>query len=381
MTHTACGGTIEIRTDPKNTAYVVTSGARARDTGSDVVVAERSGALLIGDEAERERARQDAFRAFEVGIEDREEAVVAKERVEELWEASKVGWERHDDTNAILRKAFRVGRDERKRQAERDGGLAEKMSFGFELVGEVESDVRRARMVEFGGVGSSGGVVDDVTAEERMAGRPLFDKPANAVAVVEKKAPTPDGKHSKTNTATKTGLRAAALHTTLIAATRARLDAFGTTPAHGTTSPASASRKHKDSVAIISGIKRKRHSPAPSSATRRPGPSSKTIPRPPELGESAPDHVENVGNAPATMPTAASSNGRHTHDQDRDLLGDAEQELDMESSSSIDKKALLSALPTEHILETTAPNSTIGAGARAGAGASLVDYASDVSDE
>ena len=31
--HNICGGELEVRTDPKNTAYVVTEGGRKRDTG------------------------------------------------------------------------------------------------------------------------------------------------------------------------------------------------------------------------------------------------------------------------------------------------------------------------------------------------------------
>ena len=37
MRHAACGGEIELQTDPKNTAYVVISGAKKRDTGEDIV--------------------------------------------------------------------------------------------------------------------------------------------------------------------------------------------------------------------------------------------------------------------------------------------------------------------------------------------------------
>jgi len=376
MTHTACSGTIEIRTDPKNTAYVVTSGARARDTGSDVVVAERSGALLIGDEAERERARQDAFRAFEVGIEDREQAVVAKERVEELWEKSQ-GWERHDDANAKLRRAFRVGRDERKRQAERDGGLMERMSFGFELAGEVEGDARRARMVDFGGPEVRAGIVDDMTAEARMAGRPLFATPAYAVAIAENKSRTTDRGSAKTSIAPKTGLPAKTLHTTLVAATRARLDAFGAPPDSSTTSPANATRKHKAGAGVIPGLKRKRQSPSastqstpvPDTCTPQPVPSTKAS----SLAQGA-EHA-----TPSTTSTSANSNGSYIPQPVDVEATKQEFKIKLGSSGQANEHSR-----SERSLAAKASSTRISTGIeRAGAGAatSLVGYTSDGCDD
>jgi len=374
MTHTACSGTIEIRTDPQNTAYVVTSGARARDTGSDVVVAERSGALLIGDEAERERARQDAFRAFEVGIEDREEAVVAKERVEELWEKSQ-GWERHDDANAKLRRAFRVGRDERKRLAGRDAGLAEKMSFGFELVGEVEGDVRRARMVEFGGPDLRVGIVDDVTAEERMAGRPLFAASGDTVAIAGKKPRTSDGGSAKKSAAAKSQLPAATLHTNLVAATRARLNTFGAMPDSSTISSASsASRKHKDGrPAIISGLKRKRPVPP---TTGQESPNDKTLSRHSGRCQNVSNDAQGAEKATAITLTPLVSRGLPK--QELNLEGKEDRVL--EPGSSVDQMATPCA---QSLAVTSSSTRTLSddPGAVAESGQSLVDYASDGSDE
>ena len=45
---------MEIRTDPKATEYVVTEGARRRDTGDDAAVAERVGGVLVGGAGEEE---------------------------------------------------------------------------------------------------------------------------------------------------------------------------------------------------------------------------------------------------------------------------------------------------------------------------------------
>jgi hypothetical protein len=68
MKHVACGGAIEIRTDPKNTAYVVTEGARKRDLGEDKV---EEGDIKIMTQEEREARRDNAFAALEGKVEDK----------------------------------------------------------------------------------------------------------------------------------------------------------------------------------------------------------------------------------------------------------------------------------------------------------------------
>ncbi|KAJ0295257.1 hypothetical protein COL922a_014075, partial [Colletotrichum nupharicola] len=45
--HSVCGGWIEIRTDPKNTAYVVTEGGRRRDYGVDEA-GNAVGEIMVG---------------------------------------------------------------------------------------------------------------------------------------------------------------------------------------------------------------------------------------------------------------------------------------------------------------------------------------------
>jgi coiled-coil domain-containing protein 130 len=206
MKHTACGGWIGIRTDPKSSEYVVLEGARRRDTGSDVVVADRSGALLIGDEAEKERRRQDAFAAFEVGIEDRQAAVAQRDRVEELWMAKERDWKDPGDVNARLRKEFRVGRKMREEMAERGSALQDRLSFGYDLLEEKEEDRRRAGLIEFG---SDGGGLDGKGAMSR----PLFARRSQESETAKSR---PD-------------VKAKDLSKVLVANTKAVLDPFAST--------------------------------------------------------------------------------------------------------------------------------------------------------
>lgn len=222
MRHTACSGWIEIRTDPKNTEYVVTEGARKRDTGDDVVVAERDGALLIGDEAEKERRRQDAFAAFEGKAADKMQAKNDSRRIEELRDLKERDWQYPDDVNARLRKEFRVGRKQREKMAKATGLLQDKMSLGIDLLEATEEDARRAGFVEFG--------IEDTGLEgatTRATTKPLFGtKIANAK----------NGKLSKV----------AILERQLVGNTKARLDPFV------------AAEKMLDSGRLSLGIKRKR---------------------------------------------------------------------------------------------------------------------------
>ena len=90
--HPACGGTIEVRTDPANTTYVVTEGAKKRDygpeEGKDGAEAYPGAARmeLRGRDEEHEAARASAMSKLEKTIADREAAPRIAQRVEELAE-------------------------------------------------------------------------------------------------------------------------------------------------------------------------------------------------------------------------------------------------------------------------------------------------------
>jgi coiled-coil domain-containing protein 130 len=164
MKHVSCGGWIEIRTDPKNTAYVVTEGARKRDTGEDKV---REGDVEILTTEEREKRRNDAFANLEGKVEDKARAQYSKKRLEQLHELSEKLWEDPYEQNKRLRKTFREGRKLREKEADRTAALQDKMSLGLDLLPEHEDDVRRAGFVEFGDT-------DHDKAIAKATSRPLF---------------------------------------------------------------------------------------------------------------------------------------------------------------------------------------------------------------
>lgn len=164
MKHTACGGWIEIQTDPKNTAYVVTDGAKKRDTGEDRV---HDGEIRIKTDEERERLQNDAFAALEGKVEDKRQAMTDRSRLEDLLRVQDKDWDDPYAASKKLRRAFRADRKVREKNEEVTEGLKDRMSLGIHLLEETEDDRRRAALVEFGDLGGN----DPVAKAEA---RPLF---------------------------------------------------------------------------------------------------------------------------------------------------------------------------------------------------------------
>ncbi len=189
MRHPACGGAIEIRTDPQHTAYVVVSGAKKRDTGEDKDQDSlvKSGEFSIVTERERKDMREMAFASLEKTIADRAQLEHAKVRVEELQDVAAKDWEDPYTQNQKLRKAFRAGRREREKDAAAAEGLKDRMSLGIDLLPGTEEDSRRAALVDFG---TSSKDDIDVSVDKVLA-RPLFEsaaprtKASTALAVKE----------------------------------------------------------------------------------------------------------------------------------------------------------------------------------------------------
>lgn len=177
MKHNVCGGTIEIRTDPQNTAYVVIEGGRKRDDGGDKV---REGDLEIMTDAEREKLRGNAFAKLERTIEDREQLIIGRQRVHELQESNGKLWVDPYEMNRRLRKDFRVGRHQREKEGKEAEELRDRMGLGIELVPEKEDDRKRAGLVDFGSVLS-----EAEELETRGLSRPLFERGSSKATSAE----------------------------------------------------------------------------------------------------------------------------------------------------------------------------------------------------
>lgn len=144
--HAACGGAIEMRTDPANTAYVVISGATKRDTGEE----EADKSMEIQTAEEREKLRSSAFASLEKTIEDRQRLREATERIDELQHVARRQWDDPYTLNQKLRRSFRAGRKGRETAEEKTEEVRERMGLGIELLPESEEDARRAAVVDFG---------------------------------------------------------------------------------------------------------------------------------------------------------------------------------------------------------------------------------------
>ena len=208
--HTVCGGWIEIRTDPKNTAYVVTEGAKKRDTGDDKVL---DGEIRVGlTEAEKDRLEKDGgFASLEGKVEDKRRLMTEAGRLEELAKRSDRDWDDPYAQSKRLRRTFRAER--RVRQADEKAGeaLKDRMSLGIDLLPETEGDRARAKYIDFG----------DATANATSVSRPLFSKDSATIS------PTKDrGKRGRLKAADMLAERKALFQEQIRGNTRAAVDPF-----------------------------------------------------------------------------------------------------------------------------------------------------------
>lgn len=248
MRHPACGGWIEVRTDPKNTAYVVVEGGRKRDTGEgkggeDSLVGDGVGVTPIKTARELAEEREAAFSNLEKTIEDRAALAAARERIDEIEDANAKQWDDPYTRNQMLRKSFRVGRKQREKDAVATEDLKDRMGLGIDLLPESEEDARWAKLVDFGaapeGLGEEG---------EKALSKPLFG--AAKSAGQEKK--TRDGK-APTKKLLKSEIAATKMRDSLVSEivgnTRMASDPFLEPRNKDTT---------KNRTNIIPGLKRKR---------------------------------------------------------------------------------------------------------------------------
>lgn len=150
LKHNACGGRIEIRTDPKNTAYVVVEGGKARDYGEDKV-REGEGGMPILSAEEREQRREDAFAQLEGKAQEKAQVKDNTKRIEELYEARGRDWDDPWSANKRIRQSFRQERKVLKREADADRALQDRIGTDIALLPENEEDRLKARLVEFQG--------------------------------------------------------------------------------------------------------------------------------------------------------------------------------------------------------------------------------------
>lgn len=149
LKHTACGGWIEFRTDPKNSEYTVVEGAHRRDVGTDAQIANRIGGILIGNDEAKDQARQDAFATFEGKKETQKRSEVEANRIEQLRSRRQRDWSDIDGANRKLRASFRVGRKAREKNVKEMEGLQKTMGFELDLLEGDENYGSFTQMIDY----------------------------------------------------------------------------------------------------------------------------------------------------------------------------------------------------------------------------------------
>jgi len=149
--HTACSGALEIRTDPKNTAYVVTEGGKARDYGEpeDKIREGENGVPILTAE-ERERRRDDAFAQLEGKVEEKKAIKDNTKRIEELYQSQERDWDDPWVANKRMRTSFRHERKLRRREEEATEALKERLGTDIDMLPESAEDMQRAKLVSYG---------------------------------------------------------------------------------------------------------------------------------------------------------------------------------------------------------------------------------------
>lgn len=154
LKHVACGGFLEIKTDPKETAYVVVSGGKARDYGEDRVREGEDGRPILTP-LEREKRREDAFAVLEGRAEEKEAVKDNAKRIEELYRLRERDWEDPGNVNKKLRQSFRRERKLLKREEDATESLKKRIGTDIDLLPETELDAQRAKLVSFEAPSSS----------------------------------------------------------------------------------------------------------------------------------------------------------------------------------------------------------------------------------
>ena len=163
--HAACGGHVEIRTDPKNTQYEVTEGGRARDYGDDEVREGEDGIPILTPH-EKERRREDAFAMLEGKEDDKEVMLEGKRRIDELYDARGRDWKDPWAVNRRMRDEFRKDRKIRKREEAKTDAIKRKFGTDIDLLPESREDEERAKLVTFGDLDARSG--DDLASSKAI---------------------------------------------------------------------------------------------------------------------------------------------------------------------------------------------------------------------
>jgi len=137
-----CSNWIEIHTDPKNTEYVIVSGARRKIEEWD---AKENGSIALTDEKEKEKLETNAFYKLENDITNKSKAEESVPLLTKLQNLNDRQWKDPYTSSYIIRKKFRERKKLEKQKDEEDQKFKDKHLLSIDLLPETEEDKEKAK--------------------------------------------------------------------------------------------------------------------------------------------------------------------------------------------------------------------------------------------
>jgi len=137
-----CSNWIEIHTDPKNTEYIIVSGARRKIEEWNP---EENGSIALTDEKEKEKLESNAFYKLENDLKNKRKAEESVPLLTQLQKLSNRQWKDPYTSSYIIRKKFRERKKQEKQQQEEDQKFKDKHLLSIELLPETEDDQKNAK--------------------------------------------------------------------------------------------------------------------------------------------------------------------------------------------------------------------------------------------
>ncbi|KAL7748543.1 Protein saf4 [Sorochytrium milnesiophthora] len=141
-----CDNWFEIQTDPQNTQYVVTEGAKQKVEEYDPDDAE---VPRLKDDAEKEKLAENGFYRLEHAVKDAKVAQDVKTSLMQLKELTDEQWEDDFTLNQKLRTKFRRQKKADAIEAQEGRAIAQRIGTSMAILPETEEDRIRAKLAQF----------------------------------------------------------------------------------------------------------------------------------------------------------------------------------------------------------------------------------------
>ncbi|CAO3592411.1 unnamed protein product [Absidia cylindrospora] len=148
-----CSHWIEIHTDPKNTAYVVVSGARQK---VETWTPDKDDHIIeLSDPAIKEKLADDPIYRLEHGLHDKASSLSNEHVLTRLEKLNSNQWKDPYTQSQHLRHKFREEKKKNRQILEQTNQLKDKYSLHIDLLAESDKDLREAKLVDFSESGRS----------------------------------------------------------------------------------------------------------------------------------------------------------------------------------------------------------------------------------